>query len=120
MKKLTRAECVARAKRTFRKKIQDGELMSLALNEPMSALEKLKKDLCGEFVRIRTEMGVSTKDIAFACDLNEHDVTMILKYRIELFTSDLLVEKLEALQNAIKRSAISIEKLPAGGKQTPD
>ena len=66
-----------------------------------SAVDKIKYDLCREFVIYMISNKISQVDLAERLDIDKARVNKIIKYRIEVFT----IDKLLSLLNIIKPSS---------------
>lgn len=66
-----------------------------------SAVDKIKYDLCREFVIYMISNNISQVELADRLDIDKARVNKIIKYRIEVFT----IDKLLSLLNIIKPSS---------------
>jgi predicted XRE-type DNA-binding protein len=66
-----------------------------------SAVDKIKYDLCREFVIYMISNKISQVELAERLDIDKARVNKIIKYRIEVFT----IDKLLSLLNIIKPSS---------------
>lgn len=66
-----------------------------------SAVDKIKYDLCREFVIYMVSNKISQVELADRLDIDKARVNKIIKYRIEVFT----IDKLLSLLNIIKPSS---------------
>jgi predicted XRE-type DNA-binding protein len=66
-----------------------------------SAVDKIKYDLCREFVIYMISNNISQVELAERLDIDKARVNKIIKYRIEVFT----IDKLLGLLNIIKPSS---------------
>lgn len=98
-----------RAIQNFHKFLAEGGLPSRALYQPKSATEKIKKDLCARFIRMHEEYSLKQSDIAFLTESTKAQISEIMNYRIERFTIDFLVEKLDLLVTRLKENAIDVQ-----------
>jgi predicted XRE-type DNA-binding protein len=66
-----------------------------------SSADKLKFDLCKQFVIYLREHGMTQKELAIQLGIEPARLNEIVKYRIELFAVDRLMDYLEKLKPGI-------------------
>lgn len=69
-----------------------------ALPKSASKSEKLKYELCRQFVKYLVEHGMTQKELAEEIDIQPARMNEIVKYRIDLFTVDRLLDYTERLK----------------------
>jgi predicted XRE-type DNA-binding protein len=84
-----------------RAKLAKAELSRL-LPEHASKADRLKYQLCERFVAYLIETGISQAQLARKLKVNPSRVNEIVKYRIDLYTADKLMELAERLDLAFE------------------
>ncbi len=83
------------------KELESAEPTFVLDRKNASAVDKIKYDLCREFVIYMISNKISQVDLAERLDIDKARVNKIIKYRIEVFT----IDKLLSLLNIIKPSS---------------
>jgi len=65
---------------------------SLSLAEDASALERFRFDICQRFVAYKLTNKINQKELAKVLGIDEPKVSKILRYRIEEFSTDRLID----------------------------
>jgi predicted XRE-type DNA-binding protein len=79
-----------------RKKLEKSD-GSLVLSPNATPIEKLRYDICRQFVVYKREHDLSCKDLAKIVDVDESIMSKVLRYRNERFSTDKLIEMLTAI-----------------------
>jgi len=98
----------------FKKKVKNGEeLFSKATYQPKNAIESVKMNICRKFVDFRNADIVNrkVKTLAYMVGVTAPQMSAILGYRIEQFTIDFLVGKLERLAQHDEQAQRSLNRL---------
>ena len=83
------------------KELESSEPTFILDRKNASAVDKIKYDLCREFVIYMISNKISQVELAERLDIDKARVNKIIKYRIEVFT----IDKLLSLLNIIKPSS---------------
>lgn len=71
---------------------------TLGLSENPTPLERLRWDICQEFVKYAVGNHLKSQDLAEKLGVHESDMSRILRHRIERFSTDKLLELLLKLK----------------------
>lgn len=80
----------------MRKKLEKAE-GSLMLSAKASPIEKLRYEICRQFVIYQREHDLTCKDLAKLIGVDESLMSKILRYRHDRFSTDKLVEMLSKI-----------------------
>lgn len=80
----------------MRKKLEKAE-GSLALSPNATPLEKLRYDICRQFVIYKREHNLQVKELAKKVGIDESLMSKILRYRHQRFTTDKLIDILSKI-----------------------
>lgn len=80
----------------IRKKLEKME-GSYVLSSNASPLEKLRYDICKQFVIYKRENSLTNRELSQILEIDESLTSKILKYRMDRFTTDKLVELLSRI-----------------------
>lgn len=75
---------------------------SISLRNDASPLERFRFDLCQKFIRFKIEHHLKQKDLASVLGVDEAKVSKILRYRIEEFSTDRLIDLYSRLDPSIR------------------
>lgn len=87
----------------MRKKLEKAEPTRQLPENPTKA-EKLKYDLCKQFVKYLLKHKISQKQLAEQLEIEPARLNEIVKYRIDLFTIDRLLDYAERLKPSLRVS----------------
>ena len=96
----------------FRKRLAEGYLPSKRFYQPKNTVEQIKMELCETINYLYEQAQLTNKDLAFLCKSSEEESSQMLNYRIELFSIDFLVEKIESLLTSFKNNSVEVSPLP--------
>lgn len=65
---------------------------TLAISTDASPLEKFRFDVCQKFLKYKIEKDITQKELAKILGVDEAKVSKILRYRVEEFSTDRLVD----------------------------
>ena len=82
-------------------KLKDRE-GTLSLKEDPTPLDKLRWDICQEFVKYKMESKISQKEISEILGIDESKVSKILRHRIDEFSTDRLIKFLYVLDPSLE------------------
>lgn len=80
------------------KKLENVEPTFVLDRKNASAVDKIKYDLCREFVDYIRSNNISQVELANKLDIDKARVNKIIKYRIEVFTIDKLLSLLSIIK----------------------
>ncbi len=75
---------------------------TLMLAPDATPLEKLRWDVCQQFVQYKTEHHMTQDELADAIDVDKAKVSKILHHRIEEFSTDRLIKLFQGLNPRMK------------------
>jgi len=75
---------------------------SRMLEENASVVDKMKFELCAQFIIYRREHGMGQKELADKLGIDQALMSKILRYRFDDFTLDRLIRYLEVLHKNLK------------------
>lgn len=67
---------------------------ALLLSPEATPLEKLRYEICRQFVLYQREHGLKSKELAKIVGVDESIISKVLRYRSDRFTTDKLIEML--------------------------
>jgi len=80
----------------MRKKLEKADA-SLALSPTATPLEKLRYEICRQFVIYQREHDLKCKELAKIVGVDESIMSKVLRYRNERFTTDKLIQMLSKI-----------------------
>ena len=80
------------------RKASEGWEGTLMLPENPSPLEVLRWDICQEFIKYANSKKLKNIDLAEALEINETEVSRILRHRIDRFSTDRLLQLLSKIK----------------------
>ncbi len=75
----------------------DDGLYSRAISSGAPFADRIKRDMCAEFIIYKREHDLNQRELAQTLEISEALVSKILRYRFDEFTIDRLVRYLEKL-----------------------
>ncbi len=82
--------------KTIRKKLSTKQ-GSLVLSKNASPIEKLRFDICKQFVIYKREHNLKSKELAKIVGVDTSIISKVLKYRNDRFSTDKLIEMLSKI-----------------------
>lgn len=80
----------------IRKQLENAE-GSLALPSNATPLQKLKYEICKQFVIFKREQNLNNRELSKILNIDESLTSKILRYNIDRFTTDKLIELLSRI-----------------------
>lgn len=76
-----------------------------------TSVDKVKVDLCGQLILLADKHRLKQKEVALLTKSTPAQINEIINYRIERFTVDFLIEKIEHLITYLKNNSNTVEKI---------
>jgi predicted XRE-type DNA-binding protein len=74
-----------------------------------SSLDQFKRALCNQIIEIASKHELKQKEVGILMNASPAQINEIMKYRMDRFTIDFLIEKIQLLVNGLKSHNIAVE-----------
>lgn len=92
--------------RKFRERIASGYRTSRVWLEPDGAVDKIKMDLCSCIIKLADKHELNIEDLVFLTGMSNSKIKEIFYFRIEVLTTDFLIDTLETLVGELKNKKL--------------